>query len=109
MIHALAIGPGLASQLVRRRDLGRRGVIPVAGVRHDQRAPDVVVVVDVVVPPLASEPGVVVVTGVLLSAGEVVVVVAVVVEVVSLVVDVDVGEVVAVVVEPGVALAPELL
>ena len=114
MIHALAIGPGLASQLVRRRNLGRRGMIPVARVRHDQRAPDVVVVVDVVVPSLVSEPGVVAVVVVagmlaLLSAGAVVVVVAVVVDVVSLVVDVDVGEVVAVVVEPGVALAPELL
>jgi hypothetical protein len=113
MIHALAIRLGMASQLVRRWDLGRLRVIPVSGVRHDQRVPGVVVVVEVVVLPLVSEAGGVadaVVAGalVLLSAGAGVVV-AVVVEVVSLVVDVDVGEVVVVVVEPGVALAPELL
>ena len=114
MFDALPVGLGFASQLVRRREVRRLGVIPVAGIGHDQRA-GVVVVVDVVVVPLVSEGGAateVVVDGVLaaalLSAGAVVVV-AVVVDVVSLVVDVDVGEVVGVVVEPGVALAPELL
>lgn len=116
MIDALPVRLGLASQHVRRRDVRRLGVITVACIRHDQRAGVVVVVeVVVVVLPLVSEDGTVtevVVAGVLaaalLSAGAVVVV-AVVVDVVSLVVDVDVGEVVAVVVEPGVALAPELL
>ena len=115
MIDALPVGLGFASQLVRRRKVRRLGVIPVSGIGHDQRAGVVVVVDVVVVLPLVSEDGAVtevVVAGALVamppSAGAVVVV-GVVMDVVSLVVDVDVGEVVAVVVEPGVALAPELL
>lgn len=112
VVHALAIGLGMAAQLVRRWGFRRRRVIPVARVRHSQREVDEVVVVDVVVP-LVS-PVVVAGAAALVSAGgvpgKVLVDVVVVVEVLSLVVDVDVGVVdVVVVVEPGVALAPELL
>ena len=66
MIDALPVRLGLAPQLVRRRDVRRLGVIPVARIGHGQRAGGVVVVDGVLV-------------AVLLSTGAAVVVVPVVV------------------------------
>jgi hypothetical protein len=116
VVHALAVRLRVAPQLVRGRTLlGRLRVVAIAGVRHAQRGVVVVVVVDDVVVPLVSPEVAGALAVVLVSAGGVpgmvpVALVVVVVDVVSLIVDVDVGAVeVVVVVEPGVALAPELL
>ena len=114
VIDALAIRLGMAAQLVGRRHSSRwLGMVAVAGMRHGQRVVDEVVVVEVVLPLVSPDvAGALAVELVSVDGvpGIVLVDVVVVVDALSLVVDVVVGVVeVVVVVEPGVALAPELL